>query len=153
MRNGFGYSGQNSCAKCVMAIWYSGRDGGAKCEISGGYPILIFCCEMRNRIKYIFAFFHCAFSAIQRHRFVHGHVHIPIPMPWGHRFSLISPEVRQVAPTSPLLSKQAYLMGAEWGQLGEPQVGSMKSDAPEAWELECEHVHGQTDGAESRWRH
>ena len=30
-----------------------------------------------------------AFSAIQRHRFVHGHVHIPIPMPWGHRFSLI----------------------------------------------------------------
>ena len=47
-------------------------------------------------------------------------------------------------------SKQAYLMGAEWGRLGEPQVESMKSDAPKAWELEYEHVHGQTDGAESR---
>ena len=41
-------------------------------------------------------------------------------------------------------------MGAEWGRLGEPQVGSMKNDAPKAWELEYEHVHGQTDGAESR---
>ena len=29
------------------------------------------------------------FSAIQRYRFVHGHVHILIPMPWKHRFSLI----------------------------------------------------------------
>ena len=41
----------------------------------------------------IFKFFHLgtsrAFSAIQRYRFVHGHVHILIPMPWGHRFSLI----------------------------------------------------------------
>ena len=27
-----------------------------------------------------------AFSAIQRHRFVHGHVHILIPMAWEHRF-------------------------------------------------------------------
>ena len=34
-----------------------------------------------------------------------------------------------------------------------PQVEnakSMKKDAPKAWELEYEHVHGQTDGAE--WR-
>ena len=35
-----------------------------------------------------------------------------------------------------------------------PQVGnakkSAKNDAPKAWELEYEHVHGQTDGAESR---
>ena len=41
-----------------------------------------------------FLFFHLgtsrAFSAIQRCRFVHGHVHILIPMPWEHRFSLIS---------------------------------------------------------------
>ena len=27
---------------------------------------------------------------------------------------------------------------------------SMKNDAPKAWELEYEHVHGQTDSAESR---
>ena len=27
---------------------------------------------------------------------------------------------------------------------------SMKNDAPKAWELEYEHVHGQTEGAESR---
>ena len=30
---------------------------------------------------------------------------------------------------------------------------SMKKDAPKAWELEYEHVHGQTDSAESRWSH
>ena len=33
------------------------------------------------------------------------------------------------------------------------QVGtqkSMENDAPRAWELEYEHVHGQTNGAESR---
>ena len=30
---------------------------------------------------------------------------------------------------------------------------SMKNDAPQAWKLEYEHVHGQTDSAESRWRH
>ena len=29
----------------------------------------------------------------------------------------------------------------------------MKKEAPKAWELEYEHVHGQTDNAESRWRH
>ena len=38
----------------------------------------------------IFGFYHLgasrAFSAIQRHRFVHGHVHIFIPMPWGPLF-------------------------------------------------------------------
>ena len=27
---------------------------------------------------------------------------------------------------------------------------SMKNDAPKAWKLEYEHVHGQTDSAESR---
>ena len=41
----------------------------------------------------IFALFHLgtsrAFSAIQRHRFVHGHVHILIPMAWEDPFSLI----------------------------------------------------------------
>ena len=29
---------------------------------------------------------------------------------------------------------------------------SAKNDAPKAWESEYEHVHGQTDSAESRWR-
>ena len=47
-------------------------------------------------IYFLTSFFHffnlgtsSAFRAIQRHRFVHGHVHIPVPVPWGHRFSLI----------------------------------------------------------------
>ena len=43
-----------------------------------------------NFFDIIFGFFHLgtsrAFSAIQRYRFVHGHVHILIPMPWGHLF-------------------------------------------------------------------
>ena len=49
------------------------------------------------------------------------------------------------------MSMDKPMDGAE-GTRG-PQVEnakSMKNAAPKAWELEYEHVHGQTDGAESR---
>ena len=58
----------------------------------------IFYSKMREKPKgvpfdLIFGFFHLgtsrAFSAIQRYRFVHGHVHIFIPMPWGLFFDPI----------------------------------------------------------------
>ena len=45
-----------------------------------------------------------AFSATQHQRFVHGHVHILIPMPWEHRLSLIFEFVRQISKRNQLVT-------------------------------------------------